>query len=125
MGPSWAGKHIIFHSDYLAVVHVVQNLNAADLRLGNLLRCLYFYAAHYHFTFTAAHIPIPGVDNVAADALSCDNMILFRSLFPQVPQHTIPHNLVELFLLDIPDLNSGAWMSRFRISLLPASLLQP
>ena len=72
--------------------------------------------------FTAAHIP--GVDNVAADALSHGNMILFHSLFPLVPQYTIPHNLIELFLLGIPDWNSGAWMSRFRISLLPASPLQ-
>ena len=121
-GPHWAGRHILFHTDNLAVVQVVRNLNAADPLLCNLLRCLYFYSAHYHFTFTAAHIP--GVKNVAADALSRNNLPLFHSLFPQVPQHTIPHSLVKLFLLQIPDWNSGAWMTLFRSSLLPASPLQ-
>ena len=121
-GPHWVGRHILFHTDNLAVVQVARNLNAADLLLCNLLRCLYFYSAHYHFTFSAVHIP--GVKNVAADALSRNNLPLFHSLFPQVPRHTIPHSLVELFLLQIPDWNSGAWMTQFRSSLLPASPLQ-
>ena len=118
-GPHWAGKHVLFHTDNLAMVQVVQALNAADPLLCSLLRCLYFYSAHYQFTFTAEHIP--GVKNVAADALSRNNLPLFRSLFLQVPRHTIPHRLVELFLLQMPDWNSGAWMTQFRSSLLPAS----
>ena len=104
-GPQWAGRHFLFHTDNLAVVQVVRNLNAADPLLCNLLQCLHFYSAHYQFMFTAAHIP--GVKNVAADALSCNNLHLFYSLFPQVPRHTIPHSLVELFLLQDPDWNSG------------------
>ena len=67
-GPHWAGIHMLFHTDNLAVVQVVQNLNVVDPLLCNLLRCLYFYFAHYHFTFTTAHIP--GLKNVAADTLS-------------------------------------------------------
>ena len=120
-GSHWAGRHILFHTDNLAVVKVVRNLNAVDPLLCNLLRCMY-YSAHDHFMFTAAHIP--GIKNVVADALSRNNLTLFHSLFPQVPRHTIPHSLVELFLLQIPDCNSGAWMTRFRSSLLPASPLQ-
>ena len=116
-GPCWAGRHILFHTDNLAVVQVIQNLNAADLLLCNLLRCLYFYAAHYRFTFTAKHIP--GVKNIAADGMSRNNLPLFHSLFPQVPQHMIPHSLTQLLLLQIPDWTSGAWMTQFRGSLLP------
>ena len=71
-GPHWAGRHILFHTDNLAVVQVVRNLNAVDPLLCNLLRCLYFYSAHYHFPFTAAHIP--GIKNVAANALSRNNL---------------------------------------------------
>ena len=106
-GPQWAGRHVLFHTDNLAVVQVVRNLNVADPLLCNLLRCLYFYSAHYYLMFTAAHIP--GVKNVAADALSCNNLHvhLFYSLFPQVLRHTIPHSLVELFLLQVPDWNLG------------------
>ena len=116
-GPHWPGKQVLFHTDNLAVVQVIKNMNAANQLLCNLLRCLYFYAAHYRFTFTAEHIP--GVKNVAADALSRDNLPLFHSLFPQVPRHTIPHTLAQLLLLQIPDWNSGSWMSQFRGSLLP------
>ena len=103
---------------------MVRNLNVADPLLCNLPWCLYFYSAHYYRMFTAALIP--GVKNVAADALSCNHLLvhLFYSLFPQVLQHTIPHSLVELFLLQVPDWNSGTWMSQFRSSLLPASHLQ-
>ena len=116
-GPHWLGKQVLFHTDNLAVVQVVRNMNATDQLLCNLLRCLYFYAAHYHFSFMAEHIP--GVKNVAADTLSRDNLPLFHSLFPQVPQHTIPQTLAQLLLLPIPDWNSGSWMSQFRGSLLP------
>ena len=104
-GPQWAGRHILFHTDNLAVVQVVWNPNTADPSLCNLLWCLYFYSAHYQFMFTAAHIP--GLKNVAADALSRNNLHLFYSLFSQVPRHTIPHSLVKLFLLQVPDWNSG------------------
>ena len=82
-GPQWAGRHVLFHIKNLAVVQVVRNLNATDPLLCNFLRCLYFYSAHYQFMFTAAHIP--GVKNVAADALSRSNLHLFYSSFPQVP----------------------------------------
>ena len=117
-GPHCAGSHILFHTDNLSVVQVVQNLNAVNPFLCNLPRCLYFYSAHYRLTFTAAHIP--GVKNVAADALSRNNLPLFHPLFPKVPRHIIPQGLVELFLLQILDWNSDAWMTRFRSSLLPA-----
>ena len=118
-GPLWRGQHILFHIDNMAVVQVVRNLNASDCCLGQLLRCLYFYAAHFQFSFSAAHIP--GVQNTAADALSHGDLPHFYSLFPQVPRHTIPPTLVNLFLAQTPDWNSTTWMTLFRASLLPAS----
>ena len=121
-GPLWAGRHVLFHTDNFAVVQVIQNLNATEPLLCSLLQCLYFYFAYYQFTLTTAHIP--GVKNVATDALSRNNLPLFHSLFPQVPRHTIPHNLIELYLLRIPDWNSDNWMTQFKNSLLPASPLQ-
>ena len=41
-GASWTGCCILFHIDNLAMVTVVQKLNARDPLLGNLLRCLFF-----------------------------------------------------------------------------------
>ena len=118
-GPFWKGQHVLFHIDNMAVVQVVEKLSAYDPRLCHMLRCLYFYSAHFQFTFSATHIP--GVQNIAADALSRHNLTLFRTLYPQLQQHTVPPSLVNLYLGQPPDWNSTAWMRLFVASLLPAS----
>ena len=64
-----------------AVVSVIQRRSAKDPTLLHLLRCLYFYAALFRFSYCPLHLP--GISNVAADALSRDNMSLFLSLVPQ------------------------------------------
>ena len=67
----------------MAVITVLQSQTSRDPLLMHLLRCLVFYAAWYHFDFVAEHAP--GTHNVAADALSRNNLTLFSSLFPQAP----------------------------------------
>lgn len=114
-GPTWAGCQVLFHVDNMAVVSVVQHLHARDPLLSHFLRCLFLYAAMFQFKFSATHIP--GINNTAADALSRGNFSLFHSIFPQVPQQTIPHILHSLFLLQSPDWNCSNWMSLFRRSL--------
>ena len=104
-GPIWSGHHVRFNVDNMAIVQVVRNLNATSPQLCQLLRCLHFYSAYYNFTFSAAHIP--GINNTAADDLSCGNISLFHSLFPQVPQFLIPPVLLDLFLMQTPDWNSA------------------
>ena len=116
-GASWAGRHILFHIDNLAVVMAVQKLNARDPLLCNLLRCLFFYAAHFSFTFAATHIP--GIQNTAADALSRDNLPLFTSLFPQVPRVVVPPTVLDLFVQQSPEWNSIEWTTLFAGSLHP------
>ena len=49
-GQSWAGHR---YSDNTAVVAVIQRRSARDHVLLHLLRCLYFYAAHYQFIYQA------------------------------------------------------------------------
>ena len=105
---------------HTAVMQVVQHLNVSVPRLCQLLRCLYFYAAHFHFTFSATNTP--GTQNVAADALSCGNMSLFHSCSPQVPQHTVPTSVSNLFMVQLPDWSSAAWIAQFRTVLLAAGL---
>ena len=87
-GPYWSGLHICFHSDNLAVVALLRSLTSRDHVIMHLFRCLSFFAALFRFDFTAAHVP--GASNVAADALSCNNMSLFLSLFPQTPETVVP-----------------------------------
>ena len=120
-GAGWAVRHILFHVDNLAVVSVVQKLNARDALLSNLLRCLYSYAAHFRFPFLATHVP--GIQNSAADALSSNNLPLFTSLFPQVPQAVIPPFLLDFFVQRSPDWSSVEWTTLFAGSLHQESLL--
>ena len=117
-GHIWSGHHIQFNVDNIAVVKVVNRLNADSPHLCQLLHCLQFYSALYKFTFSAKHIP--GVNNTAADALSRGNIPLFRSLFPQVPQYLIPPALLNLMLAQMPDWSSASWTIQFKASLRPA-----
>ena len=114
-GPTWSGQHVLFHVDNLAVVQVVQRLNARDPYLCHFLRCLYLYSAFFNFEFSATHIP--GTENVAADALSRGYYSLFHFLQPQVHEQVVPLLLVTLFLLFLPDWNCPAWTAQFRLSL--------
>ena len=83
--------------------------------LMHLLRCLSFYAVYYRFTFEAAHIP--GIKNVAADAISCNNIPLFLSLQPQATQVTVPRLIMELLVTKQPDWGSYTWTHLFKASL--------
>ena len=118
-GHIWSGHHIRFNVDNIAVVKVVNRLNADSPHLCQLLRCLQFYSVYYKFTFSTEHIP--GTNNTAADALSRGNISLFRSLFPQVPQYLIPPPLLNVMLAQMPDWSSASWMIQFKASLRPAS----
>ena len=60
----------------------------------HLLRCLVFFAAVYHFDLVAEHLP--GTHNLAADALSRNDLTLFSSLVPQIPQMVIPQPVQNL-----------------------------
>ena len=114
-GGSWYRQHVAFYSDNLAVVAVIQRRSTKDPLFLHLLRCLYFYAAFYQFTYSAHHLP--GVTNVAADALSRNNMCLLYSLVPQVIPSTINSSLLDLLVLRHPNWGSPAWTSLFKASL--------
>ena len=106
----------ISHSDNMAFVSVLVNQAAKDEKMNHVLRTMFFYAAYYKFHFSAEHVP--GVLNVAADALSLDNVTLFSHLVPQVPQVSIPVPVLDLLLQEPPDWRSAHWTTLFRRSLL-------
>ena len=120
-GPHWSGNYVCFHCDKDAVVTIIENRNARDALLTQLLRCLFFYAALFHFHFSASYIP--GVHNVVADAISRSNLTLLYSLAPQASQVTIPPAL-STFLLSPPNWGSPTWTEQFALSL-PRAYLQP
>ena len=59
-----------------------------------LLSDLLFSAAHWGFTFTAAHVP--GVENKIADAISRFRWQEFRQLAPEA--HSCPCPIPQLLL---------------------------
>ena len=56
-----------------------------DLHMMHFIRLLVFFASKYNFWFTATHIP--GKLNVAADALSRNNIPMFFMQAPQADTH--------------------------------------
>ena len=67
-GSAWRGTTIMVRSDNQAVVTCLSKRTANDLRMTHLLRCLFFFEAHYGFEHQSKHIA--GKRNTAADALS-------------------------------------------------------
>ena len=99
----------------MAVVNVLCSRTARDPLLMHLLRCLVFYAAIYQFDFRAEHLP--GSHNLAADALSRNNLTLFSSLVPQMQQVAIPQPAWDLLVETTPNWGSHEWTILFRNSL--------
>ena len=75
-GRHWSRSHVCFHLDNMAVVTILQSISPRGELVLHLIRCLYFYAAIYQFDYSAEHVP--GVLNVAADALSRNNLFPLR-----------------------------------------------
>ena len=121
-GPHWAGRHICFHSDNEVIVTIIQKRHAKHHLLTELLRSLFFYASFLKFHLSASHIP--GVQNVVADGIFRDNLVLVSSLLPQATQVTVPPAVAE-FLLFAPEWGSPSWTERFARSLLRASSQPP
>ena len=103
----------------MAVVDVLRSRTSRDPLLMHLLRCLVFYAAVYHFDFMAEHLP--GTHNIAADALSRNNLVLFSSLFPQIVQVPISQPVRDLLVEAKPNWGSQEWTSLFKSSWIRAS----
>ena len=120
-GRNWSGSHVCFHVDNTAAVSVLQTRSARDPQLAQLLRCLFFYSAVYHFQYSAVHIP--GPDNLAADALSRNQLPLFFHLYPQVQLSAVPRPLLDFLVYTQPNWGSPTWRQHFSHSL--ATLLPP
>lgn len=76
-GSLWARKHVLFRSDNEAVVTILTTRTSKVPALVHPLCDLLLSAAHWGFTFTAAHVH--GVEKIA-DAISCFHSQEFRQL---------------------------------------------
>ena len=71
-GRAWRGGTVFFHCDNMAVVEVLNRQSAKDPLICHLMRSLFYIAAHCDFDIVAKHTP--GISNIAADALSRDDL---------------------------------------------------
>ena len=98
-GSQWVGQAVRVHSDNMAVVAALLAGTCRDELLMHLLRCLHFYQAHFQLRIRAVHVP--GVQNVVADALSCNELLRFYSMVPQAAaeESVILQALVDMLRL--------------------------
>ena len=109
-GKGWTNTQVCLHTDNMSVVALLQNRTVVrDPLACHLLRCLYFYTALYGFKHSVEHVP--GRLDVAADALSRDN--LFSSLLPQARPTSVPTSVTSLLLSNKPDWGSTHWIRSF------------
>lgn len=110
-GRPWTGKTVRCLCDNAAVVAVVNSGSSRCERVMHLMRSLFFVAARHNIFLVAQHIP--GRENVAADALSRNNLPSFRVQEPraQLRQTPIPQELIRALVTQRPDWTSPSWTS--------------
>ena len=106
--------------DNMSVVNCVRGGSSKDPRLAHLLRILALGQALGQFDIRITHIA--GRRNVAADALSRNNLMCYFSLCPQAPRvpFPIPPQLETLVLDRSASWMSGPWIEQLRSCLLRA-----
>ena len=116
-GRGWKGQKVMSYCDNEAVVHVLASRSAKDPDLMHLLRCLFFVEAAWQFTLFARHVK--GKENVAADAISRNNLELFFEQCPHMDSlpTPVPLNFVKCLLDTTLDWTSPAWIRLFTSSL--------
>ena len=122
-GPAWHRLCVCFRTDNMAVVDILKSRTSRDPLLLHLLRCLALYAGFYQFDFVSEHLP--GTQNTAADAISRNNLTLFASLTPPIPQIPVPQPIVDLLVEVQPNWGSREWTTSFKDSLTLVSPEQP
>ena len=80
-GPHLSKSLVKFKCNNTSVVAAICKGSARDDTSMHLLKCLWFFVAHYDIDITIVHVA--GVTNCTADHLSRHHMSLFFSLNPQ------------------------------------------
>ena len=134
-GRQWAGSHVCFHVDNLAVVSILNKRSAKDPLLSSAcsfsLPFITFTSLPF-ITFTSLpFITFTSLPNIflAAQTLPLTLCLMtiftfFSLLVSQVLQAFVPSSIQELLLLEAPNWTSPRWTSLFCLSL-PRDLLPP
>ena len=116
-GRHWKEKTAKCWCDNAAVVTIMNSGKSKVDRAMHLMRCLTFFLAHNSINIFAEHLP--GNVNVAADALSRDNLPFFRQQVQQAAQlpTTLPQELILALVTHQPDWTSQKWRIWFDTTL--------
>ena len=87
-GHSWAGKTVRALSDNMAVVHIINSKQSRNPDVMHLIQCLTLIECAYDFVVVSKHLP--GKHNSIVDALSCNHLSTFLSLYPQASPSPTP-----------------------------------
>ncbi len=119
-GREWRGKAVLVYCDNSAVVGIINSGVSKNPLAMQLRRCLAFIAATRDLNIRAVHIR--GASNMAADALSRDNLARFRTCCPQAQlQGTpVPSDILDALLLREPD-----WLAREWIEMWSSTVARP
>lgn len=87
-GEDLRNRRVVFWTDNMSVVHVINRLSARSPPVISLLRFLVLRCLQLNVWFRAKHVP--GVANSIADSLSRSQFDLFRSLAPAASPVGLP-----------------------------------
>ena len=79
-GADLCGSRIIFHVDNMSVVSMLNKGSSTEKTCSAILRGVFFTCAQFHLEIFCVHIP--GVLNIAADAISRKEWKRFRENRP-------------------------------------------
>ena len=91
------------------MVAIVRSGSSRDLCVMHLMRCLFFFVAHYQLVLSP--VIILEKQNEAADDLSGDSLSSFFQLIPGAKQDPTPlgADLMALLVTNQPDWMSESW----------------
>ena len=111
------GGRIQCRTDNAAVVSIINSGRSKDELAMHLVRCLAFFAAYFEYRVQAIHIP--GRENGAADALSRNRLVQFRTQvqLAEAQPSPLPEELLDMLVYRRPDWTSPYWSSQFSATL--------
>ena len=115
-GRGWQGCKIKAYCDNVAVVTILNSRYCQDKVLMQMLRCLFFIEAQFHFQISATHIP--GSHSELADDLSRNRVASFKEKRKSANANPslIPLSLLQWLLHPNLDWLSPSWMQLFSTS---------
>ena len=116
-GAQWRSQVVRCLCDNAAVVSILRSRTSRNKEVMHLLRCLYFYEAHFECKLTTEHIP--GIHNDRADDLSRNCLSSFSQKMPLASRTPtlIPPAMIDLLFRVKPDWLAQEWRQLFKRSL--------